>query len=110
MHMQKSADGIVGRDEAMSRKEPDRRPEHWPTRVGHPTSMQIDDATRQATAPGPETDDRMSPTTVSGAEVGTAADGRTKAEGPEAGMMSDGVDGGNPVPYSILTIRPDDTA
>jgi RNA-directed DNA polymerase len=44
--------------------------------------MQIDDATRQATAPGTERDDRMSSMTVSGAEVGTAADGQTKAEGP----------------------------
>ncbi len=43
--------------------------------------MQIDDATRQATAPNTERSDRMSPMTVSGAEVGTAAGGQTKAEG-----------------------------
>jgi RNA-directed DNA polymerase len=43
--------------------------------------MQIDDATRQATAPDTERDDRMSSMTVSGAEVGSAADGQTKAEG-----------------------------
>ncbi|WP_317205598.1 group II intron reverse transcriptase/maturase [Janthinobacterium sp.] len=43
--------------------------------------MQIDDATRQATAPDTEGDDRMSSSAVSGAEVGTAADGQTKAEG-----------------------------
>jgi RNA-directed DNA polymerase len=43
--------------------------------------MQIDDATRQATAPGTERDDRMSSMAVSGAEIGTAADGQTKAEG-----------------------------
>jgi hypothetical protein len=42
--------------------------------------MQIDDATRQATAPDTERDDRMSSMAVSGAEVGTAADGQTKAE------------------------------
>jgi group II intron reverse transcriptase/maturase len=43
--------------------------------------MQIDDATRQATAPGMERDDRMSSMAMSGAEVGTAANGQTKAEG-----------------------------
>src|SRR4051812_8524749 len=43
--------------------------------------MQIDDATMQATAPGAERDDRMSSRAVSGAEVGTAANGQTKAEG-----------------------------
>jgi hypothetical protein len=43
--------------------------------------MQIDDATRQATAPDTEGGDRMSPMTAPGAEVGTAADGQTKAEG-----------------------------
>jgi group II intron reverse transcriptase/maturase len=43
--------------------------------------MQIDDATRQATAPGIEGDDRMSSRAITGAEVGTAADGQTKAEG-----------------------------
>jgi RNA-directed DNA polymerase len=43
--------------------------------------MQIDDATRQATAPDTEGDGRMSSMAVSGAEVGTAADGQTKAEG-----------------------------
>jgi RNA-directed DNA polymerase len=42
--------------------------------------MQIDDATRQATAPGTVLDDRMSSRAMSGAEVGTAADGQTKAE------------------------------
>ncbi len=44
--------------------------------------MQIDEATRQATAPDTERSDRMSPMAVSGAEVGTAADGQTKAEEP----------------------------
>ena len=43
--------------------------------------MQIDDATRQATAPDTEKDGRMSSMAVPGAEVGTAADGQTKAEG-----------------------------
>ena len=43
--------------------------------------MQIDEATRQATAPDRELDDRMSSMAVSGAEVGMAADGQTKAEG-----------------------------
>jgi len=43
--------------------------------------MQIDDATRQATAPGTEGGGRISPRTGLGAEVGTAADGQTKAEG-----------------------------
>lgn len=43
--------------------------------------MQIDDATRQATAPGMERDDRMSLMAVPGAEVGTLAGGQTKAEG-----------------------------
>ena len=43
--------------------------------------MQIDDATRQATAPDTERDERISSMAGSGAEVGTAADGQTKAEG-----------------------------
>lgn len=43
--------------------------------------MQIDDATRQATAPDPERDERISSMAGPGAEVGTAADGQTKAEG-----------------------------
>jgi RNA-directed DNA polymerase len=43
--------------------------------------MQIDDATRQATAPETDRDDRMSLRAGPGAEVGTAADGQTKAEG-----------------------------
>jgi RNA-directed DNA polymerase len=43
--------------------------------------MQIDDAIRQATAPDTKRNDRMSSMVVSGAEVGTAADGQTKAEG-----------------------------
>ncbi|MFC6521116.1 group II intron reverse transcriptase/maturase [Undibacterium arcticum] len=43
--------------------------------------MQIDDATRQATAPGTELSERISPMAESGAEVGTAADEQTKAEG-----------------------------
>lgn len=43
--------------------------------------MQIDDATKQATAPDVEEDDRMSPVAMLGAEIGTAADGQTKAEG-----------------------------
>lgn len=43
--------------------------------------MQIGDATRQATAPDTEGCGRMPTMAVSGAEVGTAADGQTKAEG-----------------------------
>lgn len=43
--------------------------------------MQIDDATRQATAPDTERGERISPMAEAGAEVGTAADGQTKAEG-----------------------------
>ena len=43
--------------------------------------MQIDEATRQATAPGTEPDGRMSSMAEPGAEVGTAADEQTKAEG-----------------------------
>jgi len=44
--------------------------------------MQIDDATRQATAPDTEGDERISSMAVLGAEDCTAADGQTKAEGP----------------------------
>lgn len=44
--------------------------------------MRIDEATRRATAPGMERNDRMSPMAMTGAEVGTAAGGQTKAEGP----------------------------
>lgn len=43
--------------------------------------MQIDDAPRQAAAPNREGGGRISPRTGLGAEVGTAADGQTKAEG-----------------------------
>jgi RNA-directed DNA polymerase len=43
--------------------------------------MRIDDATRRATAPGMEDDNRMLSSAMPGAEVGAAADGRTKAEG-----------------------------
>jgi group II intron reverse transcriptase/maturase len=43
--------------------------------------MQIDDATRQATAPDVDRDDRMSSMAMPGAEVGTAANGQTQAEG-----------------------------
>jgi group II intron reverse transcriptase/maturase len=43
--------------------------------------MQIEDAPRQATAPNTEGSERMSPSAGLGAEVGTAADGQTKAEG-----------------------------
>lgn len=43
--------------------------------------MQIDDATRQATAPDTEGDERISSMAVLGAEDCTAADGQTKAEG-----------------------------
>ena len=43
--------------------------------------MQIVEATKQATAPGTEEGGRISPLTVLGAEVGTVADGQTKAEG-----------------------------
>lgn len=45
------------------------------------TSMQIDEATRQATAPTTEVDERISSRTGVGAEVGTAACGRREAEG-----------------------------
>jgi group II intron reverse transcriptase/maturase len=44
--------------------------------------MHIDDATRQATAPDMEEDDRMSSRAMLGAEISTVADGQTKAEGP----------------------------
>jgi group II intron reverse transcriptase/maturase len=43
--------------------------------------MQIEDATTQATAPSPEIGERISPKAGLGAEMGTAADGQTKAEG-----------------------------
>lgn len=43
--------------------------------------MQIDEATKQATAPDTEGGGRISPPPELGAEVGTAADGQTKAEG-----------------------------
>jgi RNA-directed DNA polymerase len=43
--------------------------------------MQIDDATRQATAPDTELDERISSMAGLGAEIGTVADGQTKAEG-----------------------------
>lgn len=43
--------------------------------------MQIDEATKQATAPETEVGGRISPMTGLGAEVGTVADGQTKAEG-----------------------------
>src|SRR3990167_1711498 len=43
--------------------------------------MQIDEATKQATAPGTERGERISSMAGLGAEVGTAADGQTKAEG-----------------------------
>lgn len=44
--------------------------------------MQIDDATRQATAPDMERDGRMPSMAAPGAEVGTAASEQTKAEAP----------------------------
>nr|WP_269765486.1 reverse transcriptase domain-containing protein [Burkholderia ubonensis] len=44
--------------------------------------MQSDDATRQATAPGTERGEWNSPMAVRGAELSTAADEQTKAEGP----------------------------
>lgn len=43
--------------------------------------MQIEDATTQTTAPCPEISERISPKAGLGAEIGTAADGQTKAEG-----------------------------
>ena len=43
--------------------------------------MQIDEATKQATATRTERDERISSMAGLGAEIGTAADGRTKAEG-----------------------------
>ena len=82
MHVQKSAEGIVGWDEDEESAEPDRRPEHSTTRVGHSISMQTGDAARWVTTPDMEGGGRMSSSTLSGAEVGTATDGRTKAEGP----------------------------
>jgi group II intron reverse transcriptase/maturase len=45
--------------------------------------MRIDDATKQATAPEMERDERISSVAMPGAEDGTAADGQTKAEGPQ---------------------------
>ncbi len=48
--------------------------------------MQIDEATKQATAPETEVGGRISPRTGLGAEVGTAANGQTKAEGLRQGM------------------------
>jgi RNA-directed DNA polymerase len=44
--------------------------------------MQSDDATRQATAPGTEGGERISPSAGLGAEPCAAVDGQTKAEGP----------------------------
>ena len=44
--------------------------------------MRIDDAITQATAPDTAADERISLMAGLGAEVGTAADGQTKAEGP----------------------------
>jgi hypothetical protein len=81
MRMQKSADGIVGRDKDEESGEPGRRPEHSTARLGHSTSMRADEATRRATAPDMDGGGRMSSTAMSGAEAGTAADGQTKAEG-----------------------------
>ena len=43
--------------------------------------MQIEEATRQATAPSTERDGRISSKAGLGAEIGAAADGQTKAEG-----------------------------
>ena len=48
--------------------------------------MQIDDAPRQATVPKTEVGGRIPPRTGLGAEVGTAADGQTKAEAPRQEM------------------------
>ncbi len=48
--------------------------------------MQIDEAIKQATAPDTEGGGRISPLTELGAEVGTVADGQTKAEGLRQGM------------------------
>ena len=45
--------------------------------------MRIDDATKQATAPEMERDERISSVAMPGAEDGTAADWQTKAEGPQ---------------------------
>ena len=42
--------------------------------------MQIDEATKQATVTLPESDERNSSLAAMGAEIGTAADGQTKAE------------------------------
>ena len=49
--------------------------------------MQINDATRQATAPGKELDERISSMAVLGAEDCTAADGQTKTEGARPSGM-----------------------
>lgn len=81
MHVQKSAEGIVGQDKGEESGGLGRRPEHSTTRVGHSTSMRTDETARQATAPAMEGSDRMSPSAVSGVEDRTAANGRTKAEG-----------------------------
>jgi hypothetical protein len=43
--------------------------------------MQIDEATKQGTATRMERDERISSMSGPGAEIGTAADGQTKAEG-----------------------------
>jgi RNA-directed DNA polymerase len=43
--------------------------------------MQIEDATTQTSAPRPELSERISRKAGLGAEIGTAADGQTKAEG-----------------------------
>ena len=43
--------------------------------------MQIDEATKQGTATRTERDERISSMAGLGAEMGTAADGQTKAEG-----------------------------
>jgi RNA-directed DNA polymerase len=43
--------------------------------------MQIDEATKQGAAPRTERDERISSMAGLGAEIGTAANGQTKAEG-----------------------------
>jgi len=50
--------------------------------------MHIDEATKQVTATLPESDERNSSTAGMGAEIGTAADGQTKATGIGAGYTA----------------------
>ncbi len=87
MRVQKSAEGVVGGGRnGVPEKNSDRRPEHRTMRLGHSTSMRVDEARKRATAPDTEGGERTSPLTELGAEVGTVADGQTKAGGLPQGM------------------------